>query len=118
MKPIAKVLIIFEREYKYTKKPTSLYNVGFTASRKNSDATMQSDAYGESFRKSLQIIEKEENGGLAPEVLAKTIEKIVTARHPKLRYPVANLEQRLSILLHTVLPGNWFVDVLRGYYKV
>ena len=94
------------------------FKTGFTASRKNSDATMQSDAYGESFRRSLQIIEKEENGGLAPEVLAKTIEKIVNARHPKLRYPVANLEQRLSILLHSILPGNWFVDVLRGYYKV
>lgn len=94
------------------------FKTGFTASRKNSDATMQSDAYGESFRRSLQIIEKEENGGLAPEVLAKTIEKIVNARCPKLRYPVANLEQRLSILLHSILPGNTFVNILRSYYKV
>ena len=94
------------------------FKTGFTASRLNSQATMEDADYGESFRRSLEIIEKEENGGLKPEVLAKTIEKIVNSRHPKLRYPVANLEQRLSILLHSVLPGNWFVDVLRGYYKV
>ena len=94
------------------------FKTGFTASRMNSQATIEDADYGESFRRSLEIIEKEENGGLKPEVLAKTIEKIVNSRHPKLRYPVANLEQRLSILLHSVLPGNWFVDVLRGYYKV
>lgn len=94
------------------------FKTGFTASRMNSQVTIEDADYGESFRRSLEIIEKEENGGLKPEVLAKTIEKIVNSRHPKLRYPVANLEQRLSILLHSVLPGNWFVDVLRGYYKV
>ena len=94
------------------------FKTGFTASRRNSQATLDNPAYGESFRRSLAIIEKEENGGLAPEVLARTIEKIINARHPKLRYPVANLEQRLSIWLHTILPGNRFVDVLRNYYKV
>ena len=94
------------------------FKTGFTASRHNSQLTADDEDYGESFSRSLKIIEKEENEGLAPEVLAKTIEKIVNARRPKLRYPVANLEQRLSILLHTLLPGNMFVDVLRSYYKV
>lgn len=89
----------------------------FTASRKNSETTLQDEDYGPIFQRSLNIIEKEENGGLKPEVLAKTIAKIVAKRKPRLRYVVANFEQRLSVLLKHLLPGNWFVDVLRDYYK-
>ena len=65
----------------------------------------------------MSLIEKEENGGLKPEVLAKRIEGIVEAKRPRLRYVVANLEQKLSVLLKRVLPGNMFVNILRGYYK-
>jgi len=90
----------------------------FTASRRNSEQTSKSEAYGASFARSLSLIEKEENGGLEPVVLAKKIEKIIEARRPRLRYVVANLEQKLSVLLKKIIPGNWFVGVLRGYYKV
>ena len=90
----------------------------FTASRRNSESTAKSEAYGASFARSLSLIEKEENGGLKPDFLAKKIEKIINARHPRLRYVVANFEQKLSVLLKKIIPGNWFVGVLRGYYKV
>lgn len=93
------------------------FATGFTASRKNSTKSMEDEDYGPIFRRSLSIIEKEENGGLKPEVLAKTIVKIVEMKRPKLRYVVANFEQKLSVLLHKLLPGNWFVDILRDYYK-
>ena len=68
--------------------------------------------------RSLSLIEKEENGGLRPEKLAEKIEKIIECRKPKLRYVVANLEQKLSVLLKRILPGNMFVGILRNYYKV
>lgn len=94
------------------------FATNFTASRKNSVLTTQNEDYGPSFHRSLAIIEAEENGGLKPDVLAKTIEKIVECRKPRLRYVVANLEQKLSVLLHKLLPGNMFVNILRSYYKV
>ncbi len=90
----------------------------FTASRRNSEQTVKSAAYGESFARSLSLIEKEENGGLEPIVLAKKIEKIIKARRPRLRYVVANFEQKLSVVLKSIVPGNWFVGILRGFYKV
>ena len=93
------------------------FATNFTASRKNSEITMKDPEYGPVFKKSLSLIEKEENGGLKPEVLAKRIEGIVEAKRPRLRYVVANLEQKLSVLLKRVLPGNMFVNILRGYYK-
>lgn len=94
------------------------FATGFTASRKNSTLTLENEDYGDSFRRSLNLIEKEENGGLKPEVLARKIAKIVECKHPRLRYVVANLEQWLSVVIKRVLPGNWFVGILRDYYKV
>lgn len=93
------------------------FATNFTANRKNSTTTMDDADYGPVFKTSLGLIEKEENGGLKPEVLAKKIETIVETRKPRMRYVVANLEQKLSVLLKRVLPGNMFVDILRGYYK-
>ena len=94
------------------------FATNFTARRKISEATLKNAAYGDSFARSLSLIEKEENGGLRPEKLAKTIEKIIRSRHPRLRYVVANLEQKLSVLLKRIIPGNWMVSILRSYYKV
>ena len=94
------------------------FATNFTARRRISENTEKNGAYGESFRRSMSIIEKEENNGLKPEKLAKTIAKIIESRRPRLRYVVANLEQKLSVLLKRFLPGNMFVDILRNYYKV
>ncbi len=94
------------------------FATNFTARRRNSDLTAKSEAYGDSFKRSLLLIEKEENGGLKPEILAKKIEKIIESKRPHLRYVVANLEQKLSVLLKRILPGNWMVGILRNYYKV
>lgn len=94
------------------------FATNFTARRKNSELTAKSAAYGASFARSLELIEKEENGGLQPEKLAKTIEKIICSRRPRLRYVVANLEQKLSVMLKRIIPGNWMVGILRNYYKV
>lgn len=93
------------------------FATNFTASRKNSEATASDPVYGPIFKRSLSIIEKEENGGLKPEKLAQTILHIVECRKPRLRYVVANLEQRLSVVLKRILPGNCFVNILRDYYK-
>lgn len=93
------------------------FATNFTASRRNSEATLSDPDYGPIFKRTLSLIEKEENGGLKPEVLARKIEKIVDSKHPRLRYVVANLEQWLSVVLKRILPGNWFVDILVGYYK-
>ena len=94
------------------------FATNFTASRRNSESTMQNEDYRESYSLSLAIIEKEENGGLQPSVLAKKICKIVDAKKPRLRYVVANFEQKLSVLLKRIVPGNFFVGILRDYYKV
>ena len=78
---------------------------------------MEDAEYGPIFKRSLDIIEKEENGGLKPVKVAERLVKIVECRKPKLRYVVANLEQKLSVVLKRIVPGNCFVNILRDYYK-
>lgn len=93
------------------------FATNFTASRRNSQSSLDDPDYGPVFRNSLDIIEKEENGGLKPDRLASRIVKIVECRRPRLHYVVANLEQKLSVLLKRILPGGIFVNILRDYYK-
>ena len=93
------------------------FATGFTGSRKNSQTTLDDPDYGPIFRRSLSIIEKEENGGLKPDVLARRIVKIVEQKKPPLRKVVANLEQKLSVVIKRILTGNQMVSILRSYYK-
>lgn len=92
------------------------FATGFTAVRVNSEATLKDPDYGPVFAQVRERFEKEEIGGLKPEYMAERVEKIVDARRPHLRYCVANLEQRLSVVLKRVIPGNWNVAILRSYY--
>lgn len=92
------------------------FATGFTAVRVNSEATLKDPDYGPVFAKVRVRFEKEEIGGLKPEYMAKKVERIVDARRPKMRYCVANLEQRLSVVLKRLIPGNWNVAILRSYY--
>ena len=93
------------------------FATGFTGSRKNSQASLDDPDYGPVFKNSLSIIEKEENGGLQPEVLARRIVKLVEMEKPPLRNVVANLEQWLSTVIKHILSGNQMVGILRDYYK-
>lgn len=93
------------------------FATGFTGSRRNSQATLDNPDYGPVFSRSLAIIEKEENGGLKPEVLARRIVRLVNKRNPPLRSVVANLEQWLSVVIKRILTGNQMVGILKDYYK-
>lgn len=93
------------------------FATGFTGSRRNSQATLDDPDYGPVFARTLSLIEKEENGGLKPEVLARRIVHLVECRRPSLRNVVANLEQWLSVVIKRILTGNQMVGILRDYYK-
>lgn len=93
------------------------FATGFTASRRNSQSTLDDPAYGPIFTRTLSLIEKEENGGLKPEVLARKILRLVEQKRPPFRSVVSNLEQWLSVVIKRVLSGNQMVSVLKSYYK-
>lgn len=90
------------------------FSTGFTASRRkvSEEAETSYPAYAAGMRK----IEHDERGGLKPEAVARTIEKILRSPRPAPRYVVASPEQRLSVLLKRLLPSRLFSRILGAYY--
>lgn len=74
--------------------------------------------YAEQFKKTLDIIEKDEGNGWEPVVLAKKIVRIVECKNPRQRYIIASFEQKLAVVLKYVLPGKWFRWILQDHYKI
>jgi len=93
------------------------FNTGFTANRQLVGQTAQSD-YHQRFQNTLNVIEKDESGGLKPEILAKKVAEIVAAKNPRHRYIVASFDQKLAVLLSKIMPAKWFFKIMGGHYKV
>jgi NAD(P)-dependent dehydrogenase (short-subunit alcohol dehydrogenase family) len=94
------------------------FHTNNTANRRNFLAKAANDPYAEQFAKSLAIIEKDENGGWLPEVLARKIVKIVESKNPCQRYVIASAEQKLAVVLKRILPSAWFMKILAPHYGI
>jgi NAD(P)-dependent dehydrogenase (short-subunit alcohol dehydrogenase family) len=76
------------------------------------------DPYNVPFKKTLDIIEKNETRGLKPEILARKMLRIAATRNPKNRYIIAPPDQKFSVFLKRVLPGKWFDRIIMAYYGI
>jgi NAD(P)-dependent dehydrogenase (short-subunit alcohol dehydrogenase family) len=94
------------------------FATGFTANRKLIAATESESAYKEQFAKTIAAIEKDENGGLKPIVLAQKIASIIEKKNPANRYVVASPVQKLSVVLKSLLPEKWFARMIEDYYGI
>jgi NAD(P)-dependent dehydrogenase (short-subunit alcohol dehydrogenase family) len=92
------------------------FHTSNTANRTN--ITVPGGPYEAQFRKSLAQIEKDENGGGDPLVLAKKMVKIVESKNPCNRYIVASPDQKMAVLLKRILPIGIFSRILASYYKI
>lgn len=93
------------------------FQTGFTNNRQIASGTTDK-AYKIRFEKALKVIEHDETNGLAAEILARKIGKIVNMQNPAHRYVIASAEQKLAVLLSKILPSKWFFNLIAGHYKV
>lgn len=91
------------------------FATGFTGSRKKVADEAALQAYPV-YQVAIDKVEHDENGGLKPVVLARKISQIIRKNNPRNGYVVASFEQKLSVLLKRILPGQWFAKVLGSYY--
>ena len=89
-----------------------------TQNRLNHSTSDTIDAYKDQFQKTIDIIEKDETKGWAPEILARKIVKILEKKNPARRYVIASFEQKLAVILKRIMPGCWFDSILRGHYGI
>ena len=94
------------------------FNTGFTDNRNISEQTRLDADYGESFRKSLEIIEKEERNGCHPRKLAAAICKIVERTNPSFRTKVGPWIQVLFAKSKKWLPDAVMQYALRIFYAI
>lgn len=92
---------------------------GFTANRLVAgEAGSESSPYHENFRRSLGVMERDEQNGPSPDSLARLVERVIRARNPRLRYAVAPFSQKSALVLKKVLPSRLFESSLMSYYRV
>jgi short-subunit dehydrogenase len=86
-------------------------STGFTAARKKSEDGI--DAYG-NIRKAVAAMEKDEQGGMSPRMMARQLYHIATSRCPAPQY-VGGAQYAVFCFLDRILPKrfvNWIVGQL------
>jgi len=89
-----------------------------SANRRQFLAESADDPYKTQFTKTLTIIENDEAKGWAPEILAKKMVKIVECRNPKQRYVIGSFEQKLAVVLKSILPAKIFRKIMESHYGI
>jgi short-subunit dehydrogenase len=78
----------------------------------------KNNVYKVQFEKTLSVIEKDENNGWNPEILALKMVKIVNCKNPRQRYVIASFEQKLAVFIKKILPGKLFSKILEDHYRI
>ncbi|MCI2082037.1 MAG: SDR family oxidoreductase [Bacteroidales bacterium] len=94
------------------------FATNFTSSRINSQATLEDKDYGPYFKRALVEIEKEENNGCKPSMMAKAVCRIVERRNPKFHNKVGEFLQVSMARCSAWMPLAWVQRGLRFYYKI
>lgn len=94
------------------------FKTGFTSNRVFTAKDSKGSNYDKYFRKAISVIEKDEQGGSSPMVLARTMEKIIRRKNPHFRYIIGRFDQRLIARLKPFLPHRLMAWILSDHYKV
>jgi short-subunit dehydrogenase len=81
-------------------------------------ATDPSSPYYHSFRRTSDQVFEEVESAWTPDKIAKDVERIINYKHPRLRFISAPIKQKLSIIMHKVLPARLFESIISYFYKV
>ncbi len=94
------------------------FRTGFTASRQVITAEKSANPYSDQFKTTMAIVEKDENGGSNPRIIAKTVNKIINSSNPSFHYLVGRIDQRFAVYLKRFIPEKWFSGIIAGTYKI
>jgi NAD(P)-dependent dehydrogenase (short-subunit alcohol dehydrogenase family) len=90
----------------------------FTANRCRTAGSQQNQAYTERCNTAVEVMEHDEMQGMSPHKVARLLERIIRTPHPRLRYKVGAVSQKLAVALKKILPGRLFERLIMMYYKI
>ena len=89
---------------------------GFTAARKKTAAAQKEDSpYWDRMERNLAKIEKDELGGMAPEVIGRAVRRQLRRRHMAVRV-IPRTDYKAVGFLVRVLPSKWVLSILDMIY--
>jgi len=77
----------------------------------------ENSPYKTAYTAACAVIHRDESGGLLPENLGRKVVRNAERKRMKFRLKVAKPDQRLAVLLHTLLPERLNSMILRDYYR-
>ncbi|HEX4219703.1 MAG TPA: SDR family oxidoreductase [Acidimicrobiales bacterium] len=86
----------------------------FTASRKNVTLPAADDAYAAAVTRAIGVMERDEANGVAPEVAAATIQRVLEAARPPRRVSVGKSGERIGIMAKRLMPYRLFERAAKG----
>jgi len=90
----------------------------FTANRCRTRESQHNQAYAQQCNAAVEVMEYDEMHGLAPDKVARVLERIIRNPSPRLRYAVASPPQKLALVLKKALSSRFFEFLIRKYYKL
>lgn len=95
------------------------FRTNINSNRKISKKSLDpSSPYFVSFNRTKEQVFEEVDTAWPPEKIARDVERIINYRYPRLRFISAPLKQKLSIIMHKVLPARLFELLISSFYKV
>ncbi|MGB3142651.1 MAG: SDR family oxidoreductase [Maribacter sp.] len=79
---------------------------------------MKDSPYEQTYRKTLEAIDKDVDSGGDPNQVGEKIAKIIAIKNPRPHYSVGSFIQRFSLILKRFLPGKWFEKMLENHSEV
>ena len=87
----------------------------FTASRRDvRPAGDGNDPYAAAVAKAVGVMERDEQNGAAPEVVAATVQRVLEARRPPRRVSVGKAGERVGVMAKRLLPYRVFEKAAKG----
>lgn len=94
------------------------FKTGFTERRQITSLAKDNPVYASQMRRSLSVMEKDEQGGATPEPVARLVARILETASPRVRYVAGPVSEKVAAGLKRVLPSRWFERILMMYYRI
>ena len=88
------------------------------ASRRHHSPVIKNSPYELIYSDALTTMNEHVDEGDDPIKIAKTIERILHQRSPKVHYLSGQWLQKISVFLKGILPTRWYEKILRNHYNI
>ncbi len=90
------------------------FKTDFTAARRGIPSPGSGDPYLAATHKAISLMERDEQAGAPPAIVAGVIEKVLNARRPPRRVSAGKFGERIGVVAKRVLPHSVFEKAAKG----